>query len=246
MTTLVLQGKEERKSSLEKAELRAALFGPANSRTRAFERRLHDADVSVENLRPSKDGTLPNRPEYMDVLIFMIGSSSEPADIERMRKCRELNPACPMIAVAAADRSSACLDAGADDCVLPAIDARELEARIRACIRRGTIASKVMRIFDLTIDTNKQQVNRSGKLIRLTPREFAILEILATHQGRVVTRVMIWQRLYRETERYASNVVDVYIRYLRQKIDVDCSPALIQTVWGRGYMLRSEADDGSS
>jgi DNA-binding response OmpR family regulator len=243
MNTLVLDGKDERQAASEQTELRVGLVGAASPRMRAFERRLRIAGMAVEAMRPSKDGTLAVRPDFMDVLIFMIGSSSDPIDLERMRKFRLLNLTCPMIAVAVPEQHSACLEAGADDCVLPAIDARELESRIRACIRRGPAKSKVVHVYDLTIDTLKQQVNRSGKVIHLTPREFAILEILASHRGRVVTRVMIWQRLYHETERYASNVVDVYIRYLRQKIDEQHSPALIQTVWGRGYMLRGDADN---
>src|SRR5262249_2999378 len=84
---------------------------------------------------------------------------------------------------------------------------------------------------------------RAGRLIRLTPREYTLLSLLAANMGRVVTRAMIREHLYEEQEEAASNVVDVYIRYLRQKIDRDFAPPLILTCWGQGYRLR-EGEQG--
>ena len=84
------------------------------------------------------------------------------------------------------------------------------------------------------------QVERGGHKIHLTPREYALLEFLAFHRGRVVTRTMIWEHLYDEYDENTSNVVDVYIRYLRNKIDKGFDPPLILTKWGEGYMLRGD------
>jgi DNA-binding response OmpR family regulator len=133
------------------------------------------------------------------------------------------------------------LDAGADDYMTKPFELDELLARLRALIRRGhSVKDPVMRIFDLTIDTASRTVKRAGQLIHLTPREYSLLEFLAFHRGKVVTRTMIWEHIYDEYDENTSNVVDVYIRYLRNKIDKGYDPALILTRWGEGYMLRGE------
>ena len=227
-------------------ETRVRLIGSLSARLRALQRCLRDAGMTVESSRSSAIGALDLRRVHADVLILLVDAANERADLEQLQSWRQKSPAFPIIAVAPMEKAAACLDAGADDCVLPSIEAAELAARIRAHLRRGTTRPKVVRIFDLEIDAQKRSVIRSGSPIHLTPREFAILDMLAAHRGRVVTRVMIWQRLYNEAERYASNVVDVYIRYLRQKIDKDFSPPLIQTAWGRGYMLRNDDDDSTA
>ena len=98
----------------------------------------------------------------------------------------------------------------------------------------------VLRTYDLEIDSAARAVTRGGRRIRLTPREYALLEFLARHQGRVVSRAVIWTTLYDETDAGTSNVIDVYIRYLRRKIDRGFDPPLILTRRGVGYMLRAD------
>ena len=135
------------------------------------------------------------------------------------------------------------LDIGADDYLTKPFELEELLARIRALIRRRHQAKDpVLRIHDLTLDTAARVVKRGGQSIHLTPREYALLEFLAFHQGKVVTRTMIWEHLYDEHDESTSNVVDVYIRYLRNKIDKGFDLQLIQTRWGEGYMLRGSDD----
>ncbi|MSQ94520.1 MAG: response regulator transcription factor [Gemmataceae bacterium] len=136
------------------------------------------------------------------------------------------------------------LDLGADDYLTKPFQLGELLARLRALVRRShQVKDPVLRVHDLEIDTSARSVKRAGKTIHLTPREYALLQFLAFHRGKVVTRTMIWEHLYDEYDENTSNVVDVYIRYLRTKVDHDFDTKLIMTRWGEGYMLRGEDED---
>ncbi|MBM4096183.1 MAG: response regulator transcription factor [Planctomycetota bacterium] len=133
------------------------------------------------------------------------------------------------------------LDSGADDYLVKPFELDELFARIRALIRRRhSVKDPLIKVFDLEIDTSSRTIKRAGTMIHLTPREYSLLEFLAFNRGKVVSRTMIWDHLYDENDENTSNVVDVYIRYLRTKIDRSFSPPLILTRWGEGYMLRDE------
>ena len=131
------------------------------------------------------------------------------------------------------------LNLGADDYLPKPFELTEFLARVRALVRRGHQAKDpILRIHDLEIDTGARSVRRAGKDIYLTPREFSLLRFLCYHRGKVVTRSMVWEHLYDENDDNTSNVVDVYIRYLRNKIDKNFTPPLILTRWGEGYMIK--------
>ena len=133
------------------------------------------------------------------------------------------------------------LNLGADDYLPKPFELTEFLARVRALVRRGHQAQDpILRIHDLEIDTGARSVRRAGKDIYLTPREFSLLRFLCYHRGKVVTRSMVWEHLYDENDDNTSNVVDVYIRYLRNKIDKNFTPPLILTRWGEGYMIKGD------
>jgi DNA-binding response OmpR family regulator len=133
------------------------------------------------------------------------------------------------------------LDAGADACLLQPLCPEELRAYLRALRRRDERAvSPVRRVHDLEINTLTRSVRRGNRPIQLTSREFDLLQLLAYHQGRVVSRSVILEHLYENQASERSNVVDVYIRYLRNKIDKNAQEPLILTRWGQGYMLRGQ------
>jgi DNA-binding response OmpR family regulator len=133
------------------------------------------------------------------------------------------------------------LDAGADGCLLGPLSMVELLAHLRALRRRsGPPRTPAIRLHDLEIDTAARTVRRAGRAIELSPREFDLLVLLARRPGRVVSRAAIRAHLYGGQDAERSNVVDVYIGYLRDKLDRGSNNPLIQTRWGQGYLLRAE------
>ena len=132
------------------------------------------------------------------------------------------------------------LDTGADDYLTKPFEFGELLARIRTLFRRiGEQKSPMIIIDDLEINTASHKVKRAGKKIDLSPREYAILEYLAYNKDRVLTRIEITEHIYDESFDLDSNIVDVYINYLRTKIDKDSDKKLIHTIRGTGYILRT-------
>ena len=134
------------------------------------------------------------------------------------------------------------LDLGADDYMVKPFAFKELLARVRALLRRSyRRKNPLVTIQDLEIDVARQRVRRGEQDISLTPREYALLEYLAMRAGEVVSRSDLWEHVYEFNSTASSNVVDVYIGYLRKKIEQAGKPSLINTVRGRGYMLGAEA-----
>ncbi|RIV20027.1 DNA-binding response regulator [Fibrisoma montanum] len=154
-------------------------------------------------------------------------------------------PAIPVIlltALGSLDNKVIGFESGADDYLTKPFAFKELLFRLKALARRHPSRAplpKRLELLDLAVDTESHQVWRGGQRISLTAREYALLEYLMTHQGRVVNRVDLLENVWDVHFNTNTNVVDVYINYLRRKIDTT-EPKLLHTVFGVGYMLRAE------
>lgn len=130
------------------------------------------------------------------------------------------------------------LDAGADDYLIKPFDFGELVARVRALLRRGAPERPaVLTAADLSLDPAARTVTRSGRAIELTAREFAVLEFLVRHAGEVVTRAQLLDHVWDQNFEGSTNIVDVYVGYLRRKLEDPASSPLIRTVRGAGYVI---------
>jgi heavy metal response regulator len=131
------------------------------------------------------------------------------------------------------------LDVGADDYLTKPFEFAEFLARVRALLRRGAPASPpILAVSDLTLDPATRKVLRAGRPIELTPREYALLEFLMRNRGRVLSRALIAEHVWGVHFDSFTNVIDVYVNYLRRKIDSDFEPKLLHTVRGVGYVLK--------
>jgi two-component system copper resistance phosphate regulon response regulator CusR len=139
------------------------------------------------------------------------------------------------------------LDCGADDYMVKPFDFKELLARLRALSRRsGVPRAQVLYVADLSLNTASHAVTRCGRAVNLTAKEYALLEFLVLHQGRVVGREAIAQHVWEDTFDPFSNVIDVYIRRLRAKLDSGASHRLIHTRRGEGYILTPHPEAGDA
>jgi two-component system response regulator MprA len=157
----------------------------------------------------------------------------------RLRRAGNRLPVLMLTARDAVENRVAGLDAGADDYVTKPFALEELLARVRALLRRTTNGTgEVLRFADLELNQGTREVRRGGELIELTRTEFSLLELFLTNPRQVLTRSIIFERVWGYDFGFASNSLDVYIGYLRRKTEAGGRPRLIQTVRGVGYALR--------
>jgi DNA-binding response OmpR family regulator len=161
--------------------------------------------------------------------------------LDVLRSIRSSKPDLPVVVVtgsAMVEERVRGLDAGADDYVAKPFAYAELAARIRAVLRRGgRPANAVLTVADLALDRVSHTVQRGGHAIELSPKEFSLLEFLMRHAGQPVTRTAIVEQVWKLNFDTMTNVVDVYINYLRRKLDTGASHPLIRTIRGVGYQI---------
>jgi two-component system copper resistance phosphate regulon response regulator CusR len=160
-----------------------------------------------------------------------------------LRAVRIRKPSMPILVLTGRNRVEdrvQCLDLGADDYVTKPFSFTELSARIRALLRRCHLpAESVLKVDDLKLDRVERRVERAGRRIELTSKEFALLEYMMRNAGRRITRAMIIEHVWNLSFDTTTNIVDVYVNYLRRKIDDGFGRRLIHTVRGVGYELTS-------
>lgn len=166
-----------------------------------------------------------------------------------LRQLRSKKPSLPVLILTQRTRVEdrvQCLDGGADDYLPKPFSFSELSARIRALLRRSHLPSEsVLTVADLKLDRVQHMVERAGRRIDLTAKEFSLLEYLMRNVGRSVTRSMILEHVWNLTFDTTTNLVDVYINYVRRKIDDGHAVKLIRTVRGVGYELKAAAVEAS-
>lgn len=165
--------------------------------------------------------------------------------LEVMRRIRKTS-AVPIMMMTARDYVGdkvAGLDNGADDYITKPFEIEELLARIRVLIRRNHQVQTNFHVADLTLDTKARQVRRGGQLTQLTQREFDLLLVFMQHGGEPLTRDQLLDAVWGTSFDGQANIVDVYVRYLRQKLDQPGTPTLLKTVRGIGYMLTEGPTD---
>jgi heavy metal response regulator len=165
---------------------------------------------------------------------------------EVLRRIRSTNNNVPILMLTARDAVKDKVEnfeAGADDYLTKPFAFAELLVRVKALLRRGAVSrASVLRLADLELDRLSQQVRRAGQRIDLTSKEYALLEYLLANAGRVLSRTMIIEHVWDESFDGLTNIVDVYVRHLRNKIDDPHERKLIRTVRGVGYVITDEAE----
>ena len=172
------------------------------------------------------------------VLDVMLPKRDGLSVLRELRARRRQVPVLLLTARAGVTDKVAGLDGGADDYLTKPFEVAELLARVRALLRRGTTAPAILGVADLRLDPATRSVTRGGRAIELTAREYALLEYFLRHPGRVLSRALIAQHVWGVSFDTFTNVIDVYVNYLRRKVDAEFEPKLIHTVRGAGYVLR--------
>ncbi|MCI0555305.1 MAG: response regulator transcription factor [Anaerolineae bacterium] len=210
------------------------------------EQGLTEAGYAVDIARNGPDGLeYALAFEYDAVVLDIMLPKMNGLDVLReMRNQRVKTPVLLLTARDGVDDRVRGLDVGGDDYLVKPFAFPELLARIRALLRRPPLQSgNILSMDDLEMDISQREVRRAGKHIELSPREFSLLELLLRHPNQVLTRTQIVEHVWNFDFYSDTNVVDVYIGYLRRKIDRNFDPPLIHTVRGVGYRLSEEKDD---
>jgi two-component system OmpR family response regulator len=204
---------------------------------------LADAGYAVDHAPDGEEAQFLGETEPYDAVILDLGLPKVDgvSVLERWRRENMATPVLILTARGAWSEKVAGFDAGADDYLTKPFHTEELLARLRALLRRTSPdGTGVLRFADLELDPGTREVHRDGERIDLTRTEFALLELFLRNPRQVLTRSIIFERVWGYDFGYGSNSLDVYIGYLRRKTEVGGRPRLIQTVRGVGYALREQ------
>lgn len=176
----------------------------------------------------------------LDLMLPLVSGS------ELLARIRKQGSSTPILVLTARDATADKVrhfEAGADDYLTKPFAFAELLVRAKALLRRGPInQASLLRAADLELDRLSQQVRRAGKRITLTSKEYALLEYFLSHAGRVLSRTMIIEHVWDQSFQGLTNIVDVYVRHLREKVDDGHTLKLIRTIRGSGYCLSDEPE----
>lgn len=207
---------------------------------------LGEAGHTIDHADNGRDGLFLATSEQYDAIIMdrmLPGGVDGLGIVDALRRTGNATPILILSALADVDERIRGLRAGGDDYLTKPFAYGELEARLQALVRRGrTVPTQtVLEVGDLSLDLLKRQAMRGGKVIALKPREYKLLEYLMRHAGQVVTRTMLLENVWEYHFDPQTNVIDVHISNLRQKIDAGTEKPLLKTVRGAGYMMAAEA-----
>lgn len=206
---------------------------------------LAEAGHTIDHATNGRDGLFLAASEPYDVIVLdrmLPGGIDGLGIVEALRKTGNRTPILILSALGEVDERIRGLKAGGDDYLVKPFAMGELLARLEALVRRGSSApvETVLRVGDLEMDLLARKVSRAGKPVALQPREFKLLEYLMRHAGQVVTRTMLLENVWNYHFDPQTNVIDVHVSKLRQKIDAGFPRPLLHTVRGAGYKLAAD------